>query len=650
MSILRQLLISVTLAIGIVLLGTLVLSVTSARSYLNDQLKVQSEDGATSLALTLSQPANNNPVTQELLISAIFDSGHFELVRLEDPQGTPLIERRNTDIQVNTPAWFRQLVPVSVQAATRGVSDGWTQIGSVTLVANAAYALETLWRNSLRLVMLAIIAGLLWALFAVALVRWLELRLLREVSEQVRALGTGGFKGEARPRVREFSAVAEAVNETRDVIKATAVEHNAKIELLTLELNRDPVTGLANRKYFVNEFRRALTPGGGNHQGRGHLILFRQRDLAAINRHMPRDFTDQWLRSVGERTTKLLQWLNAGQHVLARLNGSDFAVLLPGIEAPQATMIAERIRLELRSARIPVGEGALCRWALAVADFTPDQSAGNVLAELDHALMQSESAGEDTVIITQDVFHVRPGTGEYAWKDAILTALEQHRFSLTTEPIRSIDGKVVREEATLVLHSDGSPEPIPATLFIPPAVRLGLAAECDIQAARLGLDWLVSNPTLSLTVRLSLPSLAQPRFLERLDAMLADRHDLTERLFLEVDAHGLVEQHDLVCRLAVDAQKHGVRIGLRRLAQQFGALTQLHTLPLNYLKLGGGFVSTMTQSPGSQLLTASVIETAKPLGIEVYAEDVPDRETQEILASLGVRVMRGPGVATATIT
>jgi len=93
-----------------------------------------------------------------------------------------------------------------------------------------------------------------------------------------------------------------------------------------------------------------------------------------------------------------------------------------------------------------------------------------------------------------------------------------------------------------------------------------------------------------------------------------------------------------------------VRIGLRRLAQQFGALTQLHTLPLSYLKIGGGFVSTMTQSPGSQLLTASVIETAKPLGIEVYAEDVPDRETQQILTALGVRVMRGPGVANASIT
>jgi EAL domain-containing protein (putative c-di-GMP-specific phosphodiesterase class I) len=46
-------------------------------------------------------------------------------------------------------------------------------------------------------------------------------------------------------------------------------------------------------------------------------------------------------------------------------------------------------------------------------------------------------------------------------------------------------------------------------------------------------------------------------------------------------------------------------------------------------------------------LTASVLETARGLKIAVYAEDVPDAETQRILARLGIAVMRGPGVKTA---
>jgi EAL domain-containing protein (putative c-di-GMP-specific phosphodiesterase class I) len=43
-----------------------------------------------------------------------------------------------------------------------------------------------------------------------------------------------------------------------------------------------------------------------------------------------------------------------------------------------------------------------------------------------------------------------------------------------------------------------------------------------------------------------------------------------------------------------------------------------------------------------------VLETARDLDIAVYAEDVPDAETQRILANLGIGIMRGPGVKTAS--
>src|SRR5690606_28618215 len=156
MSILRRLLLSLTLAIGIILLGTLVLSINAARGYLSDQLQVQSTDAAVSLALSLSQPANNDPVTQELLVSALFDGGHFALVRLADPQGAVMVER-GAQPAASVPGWFQALAPLANRAASHAVSDGWRQIGEVTLVANDAYAWETLWASSLR--MTALITG-----------------------------------------------------------------------------------------------------------------------------------------------------------------------------------------------------------------------------------------------------------------------------------------------------------------------------------------------------------------------------------------------------------------------------------------------------------------------------------------------------------
>ncbi len=652
MSILRQLLLSVTLAISVILLGTLALSVNSAREYLSGQLQVQSTDAAVSLALSLSQPANNDPVVQELLVSALYDGGHFSLVRLTDPDGKVLIERRSTATAASVPAWFQALAPLDSQAASHAVSDGWRQIGEVTLIANDAYAWEALWRSSLKMIALVVGAGILWAIFAFVLVGWIKNRLLREISDHVRGIGRDAPGEQVEARVPELSGVVQALNQTRERIHASVEEQNAKIESLELELNQDPVTGLPNRKYFVNEFRRALEtqPAAGTSRiDGGHVLVFRQRDLADLNRHMPREFIDQWLRTACERIQGTLKRMHVAAPMLARLNGSDFALLLPGCAAPQAMMVAEQVRADLHASRIPVGEGHLCRWAQAMTDYGHGSQAGAVLARLDFGLMRAESAGNDQVVIAGATdTHSPSEAGERAWKDAIQTALEGRHFELSTEPLLALNGRVVRTEAMLMLRTAPDQEPIPATLFIPPAVRLDLVAECDLEAVRLGLEWLASHAG-ELAVRVSLPSLRGQKFLRQLALLLTENRPLARRLYVEIDAHGLVECHEQITAFARVAAEFGAHIGVRRLAQQFGAVAQLHTLPLSYVKLGGGFVGGMSQSPGSQQLTASVLETARSLGIAVYAEDVPDAETQGILQGLGIDIMRGQGVKTASV-
>ncbi|OZI44561.1 GGDEF domain-containing protein [Bordetella genomosp. 5] len=671
MSILRQLLLSVTLAIAVILLGALALNINAARQYLSGQLQVQSTDAAVSLALSLSQPANNDPVVQELLVSALFDGGHFSQVRLADPDGKTIVERQAPAAADGVPGWFKSLAPLQSEPATHAVSDGWKQIGTVTLLANDAYAWQSLWHGSLRMIALVAGAGALWALFAFWLVRWIQNRLLREISDQVRRIGQGAAATPMQVRVPELSGVVEALNQTRERIQASVEEQNAKIESLELEVNLDPVTGLPNRRYFLNELRRILeqsgrgdstalgtatpgaaTPGAaafdaaasGATASGGHIFIFRQRDLSDLNRHLPREFIDQWLGGVSNRILASLEQLHAAPSLVGRLNGSDFAVLLAGCAAPRALSIAEQLRSDLHASRIPVGEGHLCRWALALADYAPGTGASAVLGRLDFGLMRAESAGDDHVVVVGDSDAQGPSeAGKLAWQSTLSAALAERRFGLATDMLRTAQGEPVRAEATLTLLDEAGRPPLHATLFIPPAVRLGLVADCDLQALELGLAWLQAHRG-DLAVRVALPSLRTLHFLPRLAEILHAQPALAARLCIEVDAHGLVEAPEAVQAFAATVTEAGARVGLRRLAQQFAAVAQLHTVPLAYVKLGGGFVGGMTQSPGSQQLTASVLETARGLGIEVYAEDVPDAQTRRVLLDLGINVMRGPGV------
>ena len=40
----------------------------------------------------------------------------------------------------------------------------------------------------------------------------------------------------------------------------------------------------------------------------------------------------------------------------------------------------------------------------------------------------------------------------------------------------------------------------------------------------------------------------------------------------------------------------------------------------------------------------TIVEIATSLNIDVYAEDVPDANTQTLLQQIGIRVMQGPGI------
>src|SRR5690606_11924214 len=130
MSLLRQLLLSVTVAILAILVGAGLFSVGSARQYLDAQLQGQSDSTATSLALTLSQPSNQDPAIQELLIAALFDSGQFQLIELLSPTGQTLVRREAAPgemTSVSAPAWFSDMLPLAPHDAQRQVSDGWRQ-------------------------------------------------------------------------------------------------------------------------------------------------------------------------------------------------------------------------------------------------------------------------------------------------------------------------------------------------------------------------------------------------------------------------------------------------------------------------------------------------------------------------------------------
>jgi GGDEF domain-containing protein len=643
MSLLKRLLLSLSVAILVILIGTLLLSINTARLYLSTQLQSESDNAATSLALSLSQPSNRDPVTRELLMLALFDSGQFRTVQLVDPEGKTLFKRQQ-DLHVQSlrsaPVWFARWLPIAEPQAIREVSDGWRQIGHLTVIATGSYAREALWRNTVQMTTLVLSAGALWALFVSLLFRWFRRVLREEVQMRVGAIGRAQLGQPSpstnRPRnsaFAELSDVMQAIVDTQERVQITNQEASARIESLELELNLDPVTQLPNRKYFINELRRNLEGASHDAPQHGHVLLFRQRDLLAINAGLTRASADIWLNSAGQNVLAVLKQTAAAPRAqLARLNGSDFVILMPALEGTQALHVVQQVRRTLEAVKVRLPAGHWCRWAYALTNYTAHNSIKDVLGRLDRALMRAESSGlgEVEYLTSGSADSSANPIGEGEWQIALSSALnDPARLSLSFS-VQNYQGRDHHSqllEATLMLHeSDGST--LGGALFLPIAMRLGLSADFDLCAISLSLQQLAARSSLpqqqSLVIRVSLASLAHPSFIEgvaqRLQATGLDGSVL-RHLTLELDAHGLIAYPEETTAFSQVVQAAGAQLGLRRLDQQTDAIVHLHRYRLSYVKLGGPFVERAVSSPGSGFLLQALVDTAQSLQQQVYVTE-----------------------------
>src|ERR1051325_3034724 len=113
MTLLRQLVIVIVTLFVLLFMGTLALSISNTRDYLNQQLKTITQDTATSLGLSLTPPMKNKDMAVvDSMISAVSDSGYYREVTGVDVEGKPLVSRKQVVKLGDVPQWFVDHVPL----------------------------------------------------------------------------------------------------------------------------------------------------------------------------------------------------------------------------------------------------------------------------------------------------------------------------------------------------------------------------------------------------------------------------------------------------------------------------------------------------------------------------------------------------------
>ncbi|MDD2920340.1 EAL domain-containing protein [Rhodoferax sp.] len=636
MSLIKQLWIAITLVMTVAFGGSMVVSVLSARHYLEQQLQVKNIDNATALALSLTQ-LEKDEVMVGLLVAAQFDVGHYRFIRIVSPTGKTLVERVAADLKPGAPDWFVKLIPVRTTPGQALIQDGWNQYGTLTLASHDSYAYQSLWDGTIELLLWFVIGAAITGMVGTLLMRSIT-RPLGEVVGQAQAIAERRFLTITEPRTPELKSVAHAMNEMVGRLKAMFNDEAARLETLRQKVNRDAVTGLSSRDYFLSHLREAVQ--GDQFGSVGTLVLVRLPDLNDLNAQLGRQQTDALLKDVGSELYE-----SGTDHIgqrAGRVKGAEFAVVRPSLAS--ATEAARDVHERLTQNLLPKWRGQVPDlFHISAVRYHHNQNISELLARADETLAQAASQGANSWHAVEDSA-AKPALPAEQWRSLLTEAVAGGQLALSFYPVMSGDGvNPLHQEGMLRLQLDATGTLLSAGDFMPMAAQLNLTAPIDLGVVKLAIEHLRSTAG-DIAINLSAATVANFSFRHELTQLLKTYPEICKRLLIEVPEYGVFKQFEAFRDLAHQLKQLGCRVGVEYFGQSFAESGKLADLGLDYIKVHPSYIRDIASNEGNQEFLKGLCKVAHAIGITVVAQGVESKADLPLLAALGFDGVTGPGV------
>jgi diguanylate cyclase (GGDEF)-like protein/PAS domain S-box-containing protein len=460
--------------------------------------------------------------------------------------------------------------------------------------------------------------------------------LLRRDGEKI------SIEGSAAPMRNDLSQVIGAVMVCQDVSQARKLAHQ-----LSYQASHDALTGLYNRLKFEEHLNQLLTNVEPRDQ---HALLYLDLDqFKIVNDTCGHMAGDELLRQLA---TVLLDCIRRGD-ILARLGGDEFGVLLGNCNLIQAEEIAEKMRHQVKEFRFAWHDKIFEIGAsIGVVGITTDNlNAANILSNADLACYAAKDRGRNRVHVfhpTDDALTQRHG--EMRWTTLITQALEQNRFVLYCQPISTLSDSAqhINHWEILIRMQGEDGNIIPPDSFIPAAERYNKMHSID--------RWVIHNVFSAITdgcfsstasdkrviaINLSGASLGDEGMLSYIRTTSEQFGISLHQICFEITETVAISNLTKATHFINELKKLGCRFSLDDFGSGLSSFGYLKNLPVDYIKIDGGFVKDMATDPIDHAMVEAINQIGHVMKIQSIAEWVENEETLSLLKQIGVDFAQG---------
>jgi len=175
-------------------------------------------------------------------------------------------------------------------------------------------------------------------------------------------------------------------------------ERKALLEKLELQATKDYLTGLSNRRHFIERGEAELA----HVQRYGHALSLFMLDIDYF-----KNINDTYGHKAGDivlqQLSRILRDTLRSVDIIGRMGGEEFAVLLPETDLQQALEVAERLREIVAAADVVREAGLPLHFTVSIGVVTLKQKDVNLdmlLNQADRALYEAKASGRNKVCVS----------------------------------------------------------------------------------------------------------------------------------------------------------------------------------------------------------------------------------------------------------
>lgn len=434
-------------------------------------------------------------------------------------------------------------------------------------------------------------------------------------------------------------------------VREGSIRRAKRVAETTLEYMayHDSLTDLVNRREFERRLMRALED---THNGDGdHVLLYLDLDqFKIINDTCGHIAGDHLLKQIATLLSEQIR----SDDTLARLGGDEFGILLHGCDGYYARRVAEKLCQEASEFRF-VWQNKPFSVSLSIGMVLIEKhydNASELLSHADLACYAAKDRGRNNVQLYQsNDADMQQRQNDMHWTSRIQQALQSDSFCLWKQDMVALqpnDTDGYRTEF-LVRLKEGDDVILPGA-FIPAAERFSLMTKIDRKVIELAFRYLDQTglgreETGTFFINLSGSSFNEPELFLYI-CELADTHRLKpERVCFEITETSAIANLNVTQQFINTAKKRGFKFALDDFGAGMSSFSYLKALPVDYLKVDGGFVRNLLTDPIDLGIVDACNRIGHAAGLKTVAEFVENDEVKKRLVELGLDCAQGYGIS-----